>query len=71
MVGGESITERLPGPEAWAGLEWHILWSPAPTPGVLGVPTSLVLVALAGLGHLRLILLPQNLPSTRRPPQMP
>lgn len=38
MVGGESISERLLGPEAWAGLEWHILWSPAPPPGGPGGP---------------------------------
>lgn len=66
MVGGESISKRLPGPEAQAGMEWHRLWSP----GVPGVPTALLLVALAGLGHLGLMVLFQNLPSTRRPPRL-
>lgn len=64
-----ALAKRLSGPEARAGMEWHTLVTSAHL-GVLGVPTSLVLVALTGLGQLRLILLSQNLPSTRRPPQM-
>lgn len=69
MDGGRRMHQQRGSQDLKHGLA-HSGHQCPPTPGVLGVPTSLALVVLTRLGHLRLILLSQNLPSTRRPPQM-